>query len=90
MPGPVRRILGYIPGTIIISIIAPQVAQGGWITLSASVLCVAVSLAAENMVVAMVVTVVYVSLLRNPFLMHTFRHYGTQGMENIRKAAAPG
>lgn len=67
MPRSVRRILEYIPGTIIISIIAPQVAGGGWVTLSASALCVAVSLAVGNMVAAMAVTVVYVSLLRNFF-----------------------
>ncbi len=64
MPAPVQSLLTYIPGTIIISIIAPQMTDGGVITLSASVLCIAVSLISKNLVAAMACTVVYVSALR--------------------------
>ena len=64
MPKSVRSLLAYIPGTIIISIIAPQMAEGGFITLSASVLCIAVSLISKNLVAAMAGTVIYVSILR--------------------------
>ncbi len=64
MPESVQSLLAYIPGTIIISIIAPQMMDGGFTTLSASVLCIAVSLIFKNLVAAMASTVVYVSVLR--------------------------
>ena len=64
MPHTVQRLLDYIPGTIIISIIAPQIAEGGWITLSAALVCVTVSLLFKNLVAAMTGTVVYVSVMR--------------------------
>lgn len=64
MPRTVQGLLAYIPGTIIISIIAPQMTKGGGITLSASLVCLAVSLAFKNLVAAMVTAVVYVSLMR--------------------------
>tara|TARA_B100000614_G_C14488129_1_gene469580 strand:+ start:482 stop:790 length:309 start_codon:yes stop_codon:yes gene_type:complete len=64
MPHAVQRLLDYIPGTIIISIIAPQIADGGWIPLSAALVCIAVSLVFKNLVAAMAGTVVYVSLMR--------------------------
>ena len=67
MPGAVDKLLSYIPGTIIISIIAPQMIEGGNITLSASILCMLVSIAFKNLVAVMASGVVYVSLLRHFF-----------------------
>ena len=64
MPRTAQRLLDYIPGTIIISIIAPQITAGGWITLSAAVVCLGVSLVFRNLVVALAGTVIYVSLMR--------------------------
>ena len=64
MPRLAQRILDYIPGTIIISIIAPQIASGGWLTLSAAMVCSVLSLAFRNLVAAMTATVVYVSAIR--------------------------
>ena len=67
MPRSVESLLSYIPGTIIISIIAPQMIEGGGITLSASILCILASVVFKNLVAVMVSGVVYVSLLRHFF-----------------------
>lgn len=64
MPKAAQQLLDHIPGTIIVSIVAPQIVAGGWVTLSAAVVCVGISLAFKNLVAAMAGTVVYVSLMR--------------------------
>ncbi len=64
MPPRLEQFLRYIPGTIIVSIIAPQMAKGGSVTLTASAVCIAASLVCKNLVAVMVIGVVYVSLFR--------------------------
>lgn len=64
VPPELERFLGFIPGTIIVAIIAPQIADGGWLTLTASAVCLACALLFKNMVAVMVTGVVYVSLFR--------------------------
>ncbi|MCP4024471.1 MAG: AzlD domain-containing protein [Desulfobacteraceae bacterium] len=65
MPPKLEQALKYIPGTIIISIIAPQIVSGGSVTVTASIICTAAALLFRNLVAVMVTGVVYVSILRN-------------------------
>ncbi len=65
MPGKIEQALKYIPGTIIVSIIAPQIFSGGTVTLTAGIICTAAALVFRNLIAVMVTGVVYVSLLRN-------------------------
>ena len=64
LPPGVQRFLDYLPGTIIISIIAPQIVSGGWLTWSAALLCLGLALATRNLVAVMAAGVVYVSVIR--------------------------
>ncbi len=63
-PG-LARTLAYIPGTIIISIIAPQIVSGGKSGLVASIVCIAASLIFKNLIAVMVSGVVTISVLRH-------------------------
>lgn len=65
IPGPLKTFMDFVPGTIIISIILPQAAAGGLLTLSASLVCLGLSLVFRNMVAVMAGGVVYVSLFRH-------------------------
>ena len=65
MPKSIEQGLQYIPGTIIISIIAPQIFSGGSITLTASLICIGAALVFRNLVAVMLTGVLYVALLRN-------------------------
>lgn len=64
LPPRIQRFMDHLPGTIIIAIIAPQIASGGWITWSAAALCLVLSLAVKNLMAVMTAGVVYVSLIR--------------------------
>ena len=63
-PG-LARTLAYIPGTIIVSIIAPQILSGGSPGLIAAAVCLAASLVFKNLIAVMVTGVVTISLLRH-------------------------
>ena len=63
-PG-LARTLAYIPGTIIVSIIAPQILSGGSPGLIAAAVCLAASLVFKNLIAVMVTGVVVISLLRH-------------------------
>lgn len=65
LPNSVERTLGFIPGTIIISIIAPAIFTEGLINLAASLTCLLISLKSRNIVVVMVAGVAMVAILRN-------------------------
>ncbi|MCG8565459.1 MAG: AzlD domain-containing protein [Desulfobacterales bacterium] len=67
LPGFVKSLLGYIPGTIIIAIIAPQIMDGGPATQTGALVCLAAALLMKNMVGVMVVGVAYVALFRHFF-----------------------
>ena len=64
LPPGIQRFLDFLPGTIIISIIAPQIVSGGWLTWSAALLCLGLALATRNLVAVLAAGVVYVSLIR--------------------------
>ncbi len=63
-PG-LARTLKYIPGTIIISIIAPQIISGGKPGLIAAAVCMAASLVFKNLIAVMVTGVATISILRH-------------------------
>ena len=63
-PG-LARTLKYIPGTIIVSIIAPQIISGGKPGLIAAAVCMAASLVFKNLIAVMVTGVVSISILRH-------------------------
>ena len=65
LPESVERTLGFIPGTIIISIIAPAIFTQGAINVVASIACLLVSFKSNNIVVVMVTGVTIVAVLRN-------------------------
>ena len=65
MPANVEQALKYIPGTIIVSIIAPQIICGGIKPMIAAVFCFAAAMIFKNMIAAMVTGVVVISILRN-------------------------
>lgn len=65
MPPAVGKFLQYIPGTIIVSIIAPQIISGGTVTLAAALVCVGAAVLSRQIVVVMIIGVATVSLLRN-------------------------
>lgn len=65
MPPRVEQGLKFIPGTIIISIIAPQVLSQGWVSVTASLFCTIVALVSRNLVVVMITGVLYISFIRN-------------------------
>lgn len=65
MPLVFEQTLIYIPGTIIVSIIAPQIICGGIDTMIAAVFCFAAALFFKNMIAVMVTGVVVISVLRN-------------------------
>ncbi|MBU1341209.1 MAG: AzlD domain-containing protein [Proteobacteria bacterium] len=65
MPRSVEQGLKYIPGTIIVSIIAPQIISGGSVTLIAAGICLGASLIFKNLVAVMVTGVMTISILRN-------------------------
>lgn len=65
MPPLIEQGLKYIPGTIIVSIIAPQIISGGhtaWITAG---ICIAAAIIFKNMIAVMVTGVMTISILRN-------------------------
>lgn len=68
MPKMLDRFLKYIPGTIIVSIIAPQIANGGKTSFCAAVICFLVAVKFKNMILVMTAGVATIYLLRN----HTF------------------
>ena len=59
-----QRWLGYIPGCVLLSIIAPSVFTGGAAELVASLVTLAVALVSRNLPLSMVVGVVSVVILR--------------------------
>ena len=63
-PG-LARTLAYIPGTIIVSIIAPQILSVGSPGLIAAAVCLAAALVFKNLIAVMVTGVVTISLLRH-------------------------
>jgi len=63
-PG-LARTLSHIPGTIIVSIIAPQIVSGGTPGLIAAAVCMAASLMFKNLIAVMVTGVITISLLRH-------------------------
>ncbi|MCP3924152.1 MAG: AzlD domain-containing protein [Desulfobacterales bacterium] len=65
LPEKVENTLKYIPGTIIISIIAPAVFAQGTINAMASFACFLISLKSDNIVIVMVTGVAIVALMRN-------------------------
>ncbi len=65
MPLFVEQVLKYIPGTIIVSIIAPQVFSGGETTLIAAAICIFAALIFKNMVAVMITGVMTISILRH-------------------------
>lgn len=65
MPPWFERLLLYIPGTIIVSIIAPQIIEGGPVFMTAAMVCLGAALVLKNMVGVMVTGVLYVSLVRH-------------------------
>lgn len=65
MPPWLEQALKYIPGTIIISIIAPQIISGGVNTIIAGLICIGSALLFKNLVAVMVTGVVTISILRN-------------------------
>jgi uncharacterized membrane protein len=65
MPWYIDRALKYIPGTIIVSIIAPQIISGGIVTLIASVICIGAALIFNNLIAVIVTGVIAVSIMRN-------------------------
>lgn len=69
LPRGMARTLKYIPGTIIVSIIAPQILSGGVSTWVSAAACVAVSLIFRNLIAVMVAGVLTVSLMRHFILI---------------------
>ena len=59
------RTLAHIPGTIIVSIIAPQIISGGKPGLIAAAACLAASLVFKNLIAVMATGVVTISILRH-------------------------
>ncbi len=64
LSGPVERWLGYVPGTVLVALVAPTVAQGGPATLVAAVATIVVSARSKSLVLAMIAGVGVVWLLR--------------------------
>ena len=65
LPAVVERLLKFLPGTIIVSIIAPQIIGGGKAALAASVMCVLAAVYIKNLVVVMITGVAAISVFRN-------------------------
>ena len=61
--------LKYIPGTIIVSIIAPQIVSGGLNTIIAGLICIGAALLFNNLVAVMITGVLAISLLRHFFVL---------------------
>ncbi len=69
MPRWLEITLKYIPGTIIVSIIAPQIVSGGLNTIIAGLICIGAALLFNNLVAVMITGVLAISLLRNFFIL---------------------
>lgn len=69
MPKAVEKGMRYIPGTIIVSIIAPQIIEGGVSTAVASLISLISALIFRNLIVVMTIGVLTVYLLRNYFMV---------------------
>jgi len=65
MPPLIEQGLKYIPGTIIVSIIAPQIISGGYAAWITSGVCITAARIFKNMVAVMVTGVMTLSILRN-------------------------
>ncbi len=65
MPRWLEQALKYIPGTIIVSIIAPQIVSGGLNTIIAGLICIGAALLFKNLLAVMITGVLAISLLRN-------------------------
>jgi uncharacterized membrane protein len=70
MPKPIERFLHFIPGTIIVSIIAPQIVSGGLHTIIAGLICIGAAKLFNNLVAVMLTGVLVVSFLRQ-FMVFT-------------------
>lgn len=68
VPDCVNRFLINIPGTIIISIIVPQIFNGKKEALIAAVICFMVAVRFRNMVLVMITGVITIYFLRNHIL----------------------
>lgn len=60
----VRRWLGYIPGCVLLSIVAPSIFSGGVAELVAALITLVVALVTRNLPLSMVLGVVTVVVLR--------------------------
>ena len=65
LPPLLERVLNYIPGTIIVSIIAPQILNAGTPGVIAALVCVGAAIRFKNLIVVMLTGVVTVSILRS-------------------------
>lgn len=64
LAGPVERWLRYVPGAVLVALVAPIIAQGGLATLIATVATIVVAACSKSLVLAMVAGVGVVWLLR--------------------------
>ncbi len=64
LSGPVERWLRYVPGAVLVALVAPTIAQGGLATLLATAATIVVAARSKSLVLAMVAGVGVVCLLR--------------------------
>ena len=65
LPPALEQALNYIPGTIIVSIIAPQILTSGKAGFITALVCIGAAIRLKNIVAVMIVGVATISMLRH-------------------------